>query len=1178
LNNLSGSSYNELIEVQKKLQKEVKKGSDTVEEQNNKLSQLQRVNGQVATSQREMNSQIGSSNNIFSQAAAGFNKYFGIIATGVASGIAVFGGIIAKMDEFAEKRKELETAQASLKSITGLGDKDINWLTKYAKELSTTTTEAGIRITASSKEILEGFTVIGSKRPELLKNKEAMAEVSKNALTLAATGMPVSEAYESVTASMNQFNLGANQTNRIINTLGAGSLEGSAEVNDLSASMKNVGTVAASSNLTLEQTVAALEVLASKQLLGEEAGTKLRGALLKMKEAGVGYVNGSFSMRDAITEINAKLKDKSNALQRDAYLQKVFGTENQTAGIILLQNVDQYDKLTVAVTGTNVAMTQAQIKTATIAAQEEQATNRINEAGMALAKNMTGISLFIKNAYASAIEALSEIAGNTKSTTDQFEDQSKKVVDLKMNIDPLISRYEELNKKTNRNTSEQVELKSIIEKVGNAIPGAVTQFDKYGNALQINGSKAKQFVEDQASLMKYLHREAIKKEEENQQKLRELVLANIEGETTLKRTGRRAIGASRGGEPIYASDAQNTEFLKQVAKAQADLKSSKMTVADLNGKTLEKQISDAKKAQQAQAEQDKKAAAEAKKRAEEDAKGGSGAEDTKAIIQARLKAKLDGLENEFIESKNKRKKLHETDKATEESYNKDLLQLKIDYLEKKKKLYKVGSKEFNEIEGQLQDIRLKQTIDGNAALLKVAQDNFKANTKSTNSFEKLEKTKLLKSLEDKTSTKKQYEDSLQALEVTANERRVADATAYADEINTVTFESEDAKVAAVETANAAVVAAEEKLALSKKAIDDKKLQEEKDFQEKRKSFREKFGLDDISSIKQQYDKELAELKKGLNDQYLTEKEFRTKKLQLGAKTGAKYAQQAVEYSGMVADAVSAYQQMETASLEAEKQKQLSAAGNTAEARAKIEADFAQKELDLKKKQSKASMAIQIAQAVAAGALAIANIWATHAANPILAGILTALSAATSLIQIGTLVKQNAAIQATTLDSSSGSADSTTTTISRVVTPQAAEGRWDVVGADDGRTYMNVPYRGVARTGIVTRPTLMGERGDELIVDNPTLRNIRMNEPWLINRIKHYRVQQRAGGNYSAVDNNASGSGSSPAYDNTAMLNALDRMIAFLQYLIDNGVKAPIVLSELEAKIALRDKSLKKGSI
>lgn len=401
LDNLSGASLKDLEAAQRKLNAtmrsgEIKRGTKEWDEYRanlvlvkNEIRNITRENQAGATSMGKM--------------SMGFKQ----MITGAIAGIAALTGITAKLEEFRQKRMELEDAQASLKSITGLTDEDIEWLTKQARKLSTATTEDGVRIKATSKEILEGYTIIGSKRPELLKNKEAMAEVTKQALTLAAAGkVDVSEAFEAVTASMNQFNLEADQSNRIINVLGAGSLEGSAEISDLAGSMKNVGTVADTSNLSIEQTVALLEVLASKQLLGEEAGTKLRGAILKMKEANVGYASGMFNMRDAIDEVNEKLSEKRNAAERDAYMQKVFGTENITAGMILLDNVEAYDRLTKAITGTTVAQEQARINTSTSSVKWAQMKNLYNETGMNLVKNLNPALLGAANAGLSVLKVM----------------------------------------------------------------------------------------------------------------------------------------------------------------------------------------------------------------------------------------------------------------------------------------------------------------------------------------------------------------------------------------------------------------------------------------------------------------------------------------------------------------------------------------------------------------------------------------------------------------------------------------------------------------------------------------------------------------------------------------------------------------------------------------------------
>lgn len=392
------NSVGSIVSEMKKLEAQQKKmivGSDEYVAHGKKIEYLKSLHREHIANQKKIAAEYGnmekaadkaakSSETSISKMANGFNKYFAMFT----AALAALTGFTLGLKKFMDMRNELEQSSANLKAITGLDDQSVEWLRKYAKELSTTTTEAGVRITASSKEIMDGFTVIGSKRPELLKNKEAMADVTKQALTLAATGVPVETAFDVVTASMNQFNLEGKDASRIINAIAAGSLEGSAEADSLAGSLKNVGTVANDSNMSLEDTVAMLEVMASKQLVGEEAGTKLRGALLKLKDAGVGYVSGQFNVRDALVEVNQQLDSKAGALQRDALLQKIFGAENITAGTILLQNVDAYDKLRVAVTGTDTAMRQAKIQTATVTAQLAQAQNKFNELGMELVKDL----------------------------------------------------------------------------------------------------------------------------------------------------------------------------------------------------------------------------------------------------------------------------------------------------------------------------------------------------------------------------------------------------------------------------------------------------------------------------------------------------------------------------------------------------------------------------------------------------------------------------------------------------------------------------------------------------------------------------------------------------------------------------------------------------------------------
>jgi hypothetical protein len=80
-------------------------------------------------------------------------------------------------------------------------------------------------------------------------------------------------------------------------------------------------------------------------------------------------------------------------------------------------------------------------------------------------------------------------------------------------------------------------------------------------------------------------------------------------------------------------------------------------------------------------------------------------------------------------------------------------------------------------------------------------------------------------------------------------------------------------------------------------------------------------------------------------------------------------------------------------------------------------------------------------------------------------------------------------------------------------PQAAKGRYNVTGRDDGRLYQNVPWVGTATTGLYATPTLISEAGPEYVIDAKTTKNLQMNYPGVIDAINYARVPQFASGNY-----------------------------------------------------------------
>lgn len=262
-----------------------------------------------------------------------------------------------------------EKATASLSAITGATGQELERLKGTILSLAT---EMKVSVTETTKL----FEIVGSQMPQLLKDTEGMNAVAKSAIILSkASGDTVEASTLALASAMNQFSLGADQAERVMNVLAAGSLVGSAGITDVSEAMKNAGSVMAGANVSIEETVALLEVLGKFGVLGAEAGTKLRGSTLKLQQANFGYASGQFDINDALEEARLKMESYGTEMERDAFLQKTFGAENISTGRILLANIGLFKEYTAGVTDTSVATEQAATNsdTMTVVIQELKA-------------------------------------------------------------------------------------------------------------------------------------------------------------------------------------------------------------------------------------------------------------------------------------------------------------------------------------------------------------------------------------------------------------------------------------------------------------------------------------------------------------------------------------------------------------------------------------------------------------------------------------------------------------------------------------------------------------------------------------------------------------------------------------------------------------------------------------
>ncbi len=135
-------------------------------------SKIRNLNGILAQHRQE----LAAVSKGWSMSSVGdsFNRYQSLAMAAVASLTGLVMGFKALVKSFNDYEERVD----NLSALTGLAGENLEWLSQEAKELSTATLEGGIKVKQSAQDIVDAFTKVGSARPELLQDKEALAQVA----------------------------------------------------------------------------------------------------------------------------------------------------------------------------------------------------------------------------------------------------------------------------------------------------------------------------------------------------------------------------------------------------------------------------------------------------------------------------------------------------------------------------------------------------------------------------------------------------------------------------------------------------------------------------------------------------------------------------------------------------------------------------------------------------------------------------------------------------------------------------------------------------------------------------------------------------------------------------------------------------------------------------------------
>lgn len=246
-----------------------------------------------------------------------------------------------------------------------------------------------------------------------------------------------------------------------------------------------------------------------------------------------------------------------------------------TQGVLKIVNEELEKQGTIALTGAD--------KAAIAAAKWEDAQLKIGQKAKWLSELWDKVS-------GNIADQISELIGDTRSLTEQYQDQIEKVADLEVNIGPLARRYDELKSKATLNVDEQAELNRIMNTISGTIPGVITEFDKYGNILSINTGKVYDYIESEKARLQFVNKDAIA----SLKKQREELVKEKELQESITKEGRYVF---TGGGMFGGSTASIDKSVKTIGAAEVkikqlgqDIKGLDGELARLTGTTVDEQL------------------------------------------------------------------------------------------------------------------------------------------------------------------------------------------------------------------------------------------------------------------------------------------------------------------------------------------------------------------------------------------------------------------------------------------------------------------------------------------------------------------------------------------------------------------------------------------------------------
>lgn len=306
--------------------------------------QLTQLNNLMARTSREMNTINGGVNtaglsgnirnalndfSVFAPQASMAGMALEALKNPIVSVTVLLGGLGVAAYNTAQEFGKFQKEVANLAAVSEASSSELKTLNLQAKTIGTNLLYGALGA--------EKFT---DMQAELVKAgldvQDVLGGAAENTALLAtATRIQLPEAVKISAAAMTMFGLEGKDMARVTDTIVAGANKSALEVHSLGESLQQAGNMASASNMTIEQTIAYLAMLADRGIKGSDAGTLMKTMLMRL----TGAYDGVNKM---LAKHNVALFD-SEGRHRD-----VFSIMGDVVGV--LDKLDDYQRGVMMVT------------------------------------------------------------------------------------------------------------------------------------------------------------------------------------------------------------------------------------------------------------------------------------------------------------------------------------------------------------------------------------------------------------------------------------------------------------------------------------------------------------------------------------------------------------------------------------------------------------------------------------------------------------------------------------------------------------------------------------------------------------------------------------------------------------------------------------------------------------